>query len=95
MAQCYLGSFYVLSIPSRCCGLRKKRRVKASWKAREDISAIIVDPDMFLDHSPHRVLSLLQRFQEYPDTEPIAHTPGPTHSTEEEEAMRARGFSIP
>ena len=51
----------------RCCRLRRYRKVRGSWKAREDLSTIIVDADMFLDHTPHRFISLLKRLQRCPD----------------------------
>ena len=47
----------------RCCGLRKERVMKASWKCREDFSAILVHKDMLLDHNPSRTLYLLQLLQ--------------------------------
>ena len=48
-------------------GLRKYRKVRGSWKARESLSTIIVHKDMLLDHAPHRVTSLLERFDQHPD----------------------------
>jgi hypothetical protein len=63
IAQCNQAVFVLLFR----CGLRKRRMVKCCWKAREDISTIIVHPDMLLDHTPHRVKSMLKRFQQYPD----------------------------
>lgn len=45
----------------RCCGIRymEDRLVRASWKAREDMTGIILHRDCVVDHSPRRLLSLL------------------------------------
>lgn len=45
----------------RCCGIRymEDRLVRASWKAREDMTGIILHRDCVVDHSPRRLLALL------------------------------------
>ena len=45
----------------RCCGIRfmEDRLVRASWKAREDMTGIILHRDCIVDHSPRRLLALL------------------------------------
>ena len=45
----------------RCCGVRciGDRRVHANWKAREDLTGIILHQDCLLDHSPRRTFSML------------------------------------
>lgn len=66
--------------------------VRCCWKAREDISTIIVDPDMLLDHTPHRVKSMLERFQQYPDMNGFSATELEVGEDEQETAPR-RHFS--
>lgn len=72
----------------RYCGLRKRRKVQACWKARETISTIIVHKDMLLDHTPHRMLSILQRFQQHPDV-----TPPPPRVESDGDHLRQRVFT--
>ena len=45
----------------RCCGVRciRDRQVRASWKAREDMTGIILHHDCIVDHSPRRLFSML------------------------------------
>ena len=45
----------------RCCGIRcmKDKPVRASWKAREDMTGVILHRDSLVDHSPRRTLALL------------------------------------
>lgn len=45
----------------RCCGIRCKRdrQVQASWKAREDMTGIILHRDCLVDHSPRRLFAML------------------------------------
>lgn len=40
------------------------RQVRASWKAREDLTGLILHHDCLLDHSPRRTLSMLQRLSD-------------------------------
>ena len=80
---------YIFGLCYRC-GLRKHRRVRGTWKAREKLSAIRVDKDMLLDHTPHRVNSLLERFQKYPDSSPV---PVPKASDDEIDFENVRRFS--
>ena len=45
----------------RCCGIRcaSDRQVRASWRAREDMTGIILHRDCLVDHSPRRTLAML------------------------------------
>jgi hypothetical protein len=45
----------------RCCGVRciRDRQVRASWKAREDMTGIVLHHDCIVDHSPRRLFSML------------------------------------
>lgn len=49
------------------------------------MSTIIVDKDMLLDHLPHRLDSLLHRFQNYPD---FSEPPQPSTSEDLIDGLR-------
>ena len=46
----------------RCCGIRKTRRIVASWKSKEEFSAIVVHTSMVLDHGPSRTVDFINHF---------------------------------
>ena len=46
----------------RCCGVRctRERTVRASWRAREDLTGLVLHRDCLVDHSPRRTLAMLR-----------------------------------
>ena len=50
-----------------CCSCGKARHIVATWKNREDFSAIQVSTSMLLDHGPSRTVSFIQHFFEQAD----------------------------
>ena len=60
----------------RCCGIRciRDRQVSASWKAREDMTGIILHRDCIVDHSPRRLFSMLNNLVN--QVEPLPITAG-------------------
>ena len=61
----------------RCCGVRctRNRPVRASWKAREDLTGIILHRDCLVDHSPRRSMALLKRLCYQASIQAGAETP--------------------
>ena len=55
-------SSLVYSCRVRCCGSRKARQVNASWKTREEFSAIQVHSSMLLDHEPRSTAHFVNAF---------------------------------
>ena len=50
----------------RCCscGLKEAGLVKASWKAREELSGIQIHDSMLLDHGPTRTIDFISTLNE-------------------------------
>ena len=58
----------------RCCGIRcgREREVRASWKAREDMSGIILHRDCLVDHSPRRMFAMLTNLAQQTESASLA-----------------------
>ena len=50
----------------RCCGIRckRERQVKVRWKARENMTGIILHKDCLVDHSPRRMFAMLKNLSQ-------------------------------
>ena len=69
ISACYIGLIILIRwcgigvLGMRCCGVRctnDRQQVKASWKAREVMTGIILHRDCLVDHSPRRTFAMLQ-----------------------------------
>ena len=76
----------------RCCGVRctRDRVVRASWRAREDMTGLILHRDCLVDHSPRRTLAMLRNLTHQTS---IHHT-SPTLAASHEPLNPTLGTSI-
>ena len=65
----------------RCCGVRcaSDRQVRASWRAREDLTGIILHRDCLVDHSPRRTLAMLRNLTHQTCTHHMSPTLAASH----------------